>query len=148
MKQVIEGLLYLHSHSILHRDLSLANLLLTRAMDVKIADFGLATQLSGPNDKHFTMCGTPNYISPEIAMRSAHGLEADVWSIGCMLYTMMVGQPPFDTQGVRNTLKKVIQADFDLPESLSTEAKHLVQALLKKNPSERLPLYSEYCCFC
>ena len=64
MKQVIQGLLYLHSHGILHRDLTLANLLLSGDMNVKIGDFGLATQLTVPDEKHFTMCGTPNYISP------------------------------------------------------------------------------------
>lgn len=64
MTQIVSGMKYLHQHSILHRDLSLANLLLTANMDVKIADFGLAAQLSSPTDQHYTMCGTPNYISP------------------------------------------------------------------------------------
>ncbi|ELU12783.1 hypothetical protein CAPTEDRAFT_221177 [Capitella teleta] len=138
--QVVKGLLYLQSHNILHRDLTLANLLLTRDMDAKIADFGLATQLTVPGEKHFTLCGTPNYISPEIATRSAHGLEADVWSVGCMLYTLVVGQPPFDTEGVKSTLNRVISADFELPDHLSKEAKHLISCLLKKNPKERMPL--------
>ncbi|XP_069130395.1 serine/threonine-protein kinase PLK4-like isoform X3 [Argopecten irradians] len=137
MKQIVKGMLYLHSHGILHRDLTLANLLLTRNMDVKIADFGLATQLNIPDEKHFTMCGTPNYISPEIAMRSAHGLEADVWSLGCMLYTFLVGKPPFDTEGVKTTLNRVILAEFHLPDHISNEAKDLIQSLLKKNPKER-----------
>lgn len=140
MVQIVSGMLYLHSHGILHRDLTLANLLLTKTMDVKIADFGLATQLSYTEEKHFTMCGTPNYISPEIAMRSAHGLEADVWSLGCMLYTFLVGKPPFDTDAVRSTLNRVITAAFDLPDHLSPEAKDLLQCLLKKNPKERLAL--------
>ncbi|XP_061163972.1 serine/threonine-protein kinase PLK4-like [Saccostrea echinata] len=140
MRQIVEGMLYLHSHGILHRDLTLANLLLTRNMNVKIADFGLATQLTVPDEKHFTMCGTPNYISPEIAMRSAHGLEADVWSLGCMLYTFLVGKPPFDTEAVKSTLNRVIHAEFDLPSHLSEDAKNLIKSLLKKNPKERLPL--------
>ncbi|CAH1776949.1 unnamed protein product [Owenia fusiformis] len=140
MKQIVDGMLYLHGYGILHRDLTLANLLLTRDMDVKIADFGLATQLSVPEEKHFTMCGTPNYISPEIAMRGAHGLESDVWSLGCMLYTMLVGRPPFDTQGVKTTLNKVILADFDMPANLSPEAKHLIHSLLKKAPKDRLKI--------
>lgn len=62
----------------------------------KIADFGLAAQLSGPDEKHYTMCGTPNYIAPEVATHHPHGLESDVWSLGCMLYTLLVGRPPFD----------------------------------------------------
>ncbi|XP_074650005.1 serine/threonine-protein kinase PLK4-like [Tubulanus polymorphus] len=140
LRHIVDGLLYLHSHRILHRDLTLANLLLTKDMEVKIADFGLATQLEVPDEKHFTMCGTPNYISPEIAMRTAHGLEADVWSLGCMLYTFLVGRPPFDTMAVKSTLNKVISAKFDIPHHLSTDAKHLIQSLLKKNPKERLSL--------
>ncbi|KAK3776150.1 hypothetical protein RRG08_017085 [Elysia crispata] len=140
MRQIVEGILYLHSHGILHRDLSLSNLLLTKNNDVKIADFGLATQLQGPEEKHFTMCGTPNYISPEIAMRSAHGLEADVWSLGCMLYTLLVGHAPFDTDAVKSTLNRVILAEYHLPDNLSRAACDLIQALLQKNPKNRLPL--------
>lgn len=75
IKQVVSGLLYLHSHRILHRDMSLSNLLLTRDMQVKIADFGLATQLTQPDEKHMTMCGTPNYISPEVASRWVFSIE-------------------------------------------------------------------------
>lgn len=140
MEQITSGMLYLHSHGILHRDLTLANLLLTRSMHVKIADFGLATRLEMPDEKHFTMCGTPNYISPEIAMRTSHGLEADVWSLGCMLYTFLVGRPPFDTDAVKSTLDRVIQAEYDLPDHLSAEAKDLIQLLLRKNPKERIAL--------
>lgn len=64
MTQIVSGMKYLHQHAILHRDLSLTNLLLTANMAVKIADFGLAAQLSSPAEQHYTMCGTPNYISP------------------------------------------------------------------------------------
>ncbi|XP_039280876.1 serine/threonine-protein kinase PLK4 isoform X4 [Nilaparvata lugens] len=140
LSQVVQGLLYLHSHSILHRDITLANLLLTSDMHVKIADFGLATQLSRPDEKHLTMCGTPNYISPEVATRSSHGLEADVWSVGCMLYTLLVGRPPFDTDGVRSTLTRIAMASYQIPESVSPEAKDLIDKLLKKNPKERIRL--------
>nr|SVE80651.1 EOG090X03P9 [Daphnia magna] len=137
MIQLLEGMLYLHSHNILHRDLSLANLLLTKEMKIKIADFGLATQLSRPDEKHMTMCGTPNYISPEVATRSSHGFEADVWGLGCLLYTLLVGRPPFDTDAVKSTLTRVVMADYKLPVTMSVEAKDLIQRLLKKNPKER-----------
>ena len=140
LKQVVDGMIYLHSHSILHRDLTLSNLLLTKDMNVKIADFGLATQLNIPDEKHFTMCGTPNFISPEIASRNAHGLEADVWSLGCMMYTFLTGKPPFDTDGIRNTLNKVVLAEFEMPKYLSPEAQDLITCLLKKNPMDRIAL--------
>merc|ERR1719158_3422 len=134
--QVVSGVEYLHSHKIMHRDLTLNNLMITREMKVKIGDFGLATKIQSPSERHVTMCGTPNFISPEVATRSSHGLEADVWGLGCLLYTMLVGKPPFDTAGVRSTLTKVVMADFSLPPSLSTEAGDLLRKLLKKNPIE------------
>lgn len=93
--QVVRGLLYLKSKNILHRDMSLSNLLLTNDFKVKIADFGLATHISKPDEKHTTLCGTPNYISPEVASRASHGLPVDVWGLGCMMYTLLVGKPPF-----------------------------------------------------
>ncbi|XP_074848037.1 serine/threonine-protein kinase PLK4 isoform X2 [Carettochelys insculpta] len=142
MHQIITGMLYLHSHGILHRDLTLSNLLLTSNMNIKIADFGLATQLKMPHEKHYTMCGTPNYISPEIATRSAHGLESDVWSLGCMFYTLLIGKPPFDTDTVKNTLNKVVLADYEMPNFLSGEAQDLIHQLLRKNPADRLSLSS------
>ncbi|XP_075121607.1 serine/threonine-protein kinase PLK4 [Leptodactylus fuscus] len=142
MEQIVKGMLYLHSHGILHRDLTLSNLLLSNDMNIKIADFGLAAQLKLPNEKHFTMCGTPNYIAPEIATRSAHGLESDVWSLGCMLYTFLVGRPPFDTDTVKNTLNKIVLADYEMPNFVSREAKDLIFQLLRKNPADRLSLSS------
>ena len=86
------------------------------------------------------MCGTPNFISPEVATRSAHGLEADIWGMGCLLYTLLVGTPPFDTSGVKSTLTKVVMSNYTLPAYLSIEAKDLIDAMLKKNPSERIKL--------
>lgn len=142
MHQIITGMLYLHSHGILHRDLTLSNILLTRNMNIKIADFGLATQLNMPHEKHYTLCGTPNYISPEIATRSAHGLESDIWSLGCMFYTLLIGRPPFDTDTVKNTLNKVVLADYEMPAFLSREAQDLIHQLLRRNPADRLSLSS------
>lgn len=86
------------------------------------------------------MCGTPNFISPEVASRGSHGLEADVWSLGCLLYTLLVGSPPFDTQGIKSTLTRVVMASYKLPSYLSPEAKDLIDSLLQKNPKDRIKL--------
>ncbi|XP_034530403.1 serine/threonine-protein kinase PLK4 [Notolabrus celidotus] len=137
MHQIVKGMLYLHTHGILHRDLTLSNLLLTSNMNIKIADFGLATQLKLPNEKHFTMCGTPNYISPEVATRSAHGLESDVWSLGCMFYAFLMGRPPFDTDTVKHTLSKVVLGEYDMPSHVSLEAQDLIHQLLQRDPAHR-----------
>lgn len=72
--------------------------------------------------------------------RSSHGLEADVWSVGILLYTMLVGKSPFDTHGVKNTLKRVASTEYVLPSHLSTEAADLIKLLLQKNPKARMKL--------
>lgn len=140
LMQIVNGLLYLKVNNILHRDMSLSNLLLTNDLKVKIADFGLATQLTRPDEKHNTLCGTPNYISPEVASRATHGLPVDVWGVGCMMYTLLVGRPPFDTDGVKSTLTRVVMADFVVPSYLSIEVKDLLDRMLRKNPMERIPI--------
>ena len=76
----------------------------------------------------------------EVAMRTAHGLETDVWSLGCMLYTFLVGQPPFDTDGVKKTLNRVVTAQYSLPDYLSPEARDLIKCLLCKNPKDRISI--------
>lgn len=138
LTQVVNGLLYLKANNILHRDMSLSNLLLTKDLKVKIADFGLATELARPDEKHMTLCGTPNYISPEVASRASHGLPVDVWGLGCMMYTLLVGKPPFDTDGIKSTLTRVVMVDFAMPSHLSMDAKDLLERLLRKNPVERI----------
>ena len=105
--QVVAGLQYLHAHHIAHRDLKLSNLLLTSDLRVKISDFGLSVVLRGQDGESGTMCGTPNYMSPEVISSSPHGLPSDVWSLGCLLYTMLVGVPPFESATVDETLRCV-----------------------------------------
>uniref|UniRef100_A0A182N8Y9 Serine/threonine-protein kinase PLK4 n=1 Tax=Anopheles dirus TaxID=7168 RepID=A0A182N8Y9_9DIPT len=139
-RKVVDGLLYLHEHNIIHRDMSLSNLLITKDMNIKIADFGLATELNQPDEKHHTLCGTPNYISPEVASRASHGLPADVWGLGCMLYTLLVGTPPFDTNGVKSTLARVVTSLYHIPAHLSPDVRDLIERLLQKNPNERIKL--------
>lgn len=138
--QVVNGLLYLKENNIMHRDMSLSNLLLTSDFKVKIADFGLATHTSRPDEIHKTLCGTPNFMSPEVASRAPQGLAVDVWGLGCMMYTLLTGKPPFDTDGIKSTLTRVVMADFIVPSYLSIEAKDLLDKLLRKNPLERISI--------
>lgn len=135
--QILAGLKYLHAHQICHRDLSLANLLLTRHLAVKIADFGLATQLTHTTANR-TLCGTPNFIAPEMAARGAHGLPIDVWGFGCTLYAILVGRPPFDQNDVQSTLTHVVIGGYDVPDFVGSDARDLIARCLCKDPDKRI----------
>jgi polo-like kinase 1 len=86
---------------VLHRDLKLGNLFLSAGMQIKLGDFGLATKLDFEGERKRAVCGTPNYIAPEIIENSAnssgHSYEVDIWSFGVILYTLLCGRPPFET---------------------------------------------------
>ncbi|UJR26570.1 hypothetical protein I4U23_007891 [Adineta vaga] len=138
VKQVVDGLVYLHSHGIIHRDIKLSNLLLTETSEVKIADFGLAKKIQLARDQNNeTMCGTPNYISPEIASRAPHSFATDVWSLGILITTLLTGHPPFDTDTVHGTLSKVTHEKYELPTTFSEEAQDLVNSTLRKTAELR-----------
>jgi polo-like kinase 4 len=140
IRQIVTGIEYLHSHQILHRDLKLHNLLLTKENNVKIADFGLAKQLITHEQSNFTMVGTPNFLAPEIATRKTHSFEADIWSLGALIYQCLVGKPPFDDQDVLSTLKRVANVRYVLPDGLSHETKDLINRILQKDTKKRLTL--------
>ena len=89
---------YLHSNKVIHRDLKLGNLFLNDKMEIKIGDFCLATKLDFEGEKKKTICGTPNYIAPEILEgKTGHSYEVDVWSLGVIIYTLLIGKPPYET---------------------------------------------------
>ncbi|VDO97445.1 unnamed protein product [Soboliphyme baturini] len=147
LEQVVDGVMYLHRRGVIHRDLSASNIFLDKDWNVKIGDFGLAAQMSGPNEKHFTMCGTPNYIAPEIAMRKPHGLEADIWSLGCLLYTFLSGHPPFGSNGqVSTTLKRIVTNQLELPRHISNEAAALIRDLMCSDVRRRIKLRGKRLC--
>lgn len=104
----MQGLEYLHSKKVIHRDLKLGNLFLNDKLEVKLGDFGLATKLEFDGEKKRTICGTPNYIAPEILEgKNGHSYEVDCWSLGVIIYTLLIGKPPFETNDVKSTYKKI-----------------------------------------
>ncbi|OLL24386.1 Serine/threonine-protein kinase PLK4 [Neolecta irregularis DAH-3] len=139
MKSLAQGVEYLHSKRIMHRDLKLSNVLLNSDMTVKIADFGLATRIDLREDDELTLCGTPNYISPEVIARQPYGLETDIWSLGCMFVCLLTGRPPFQSDQVQETLSLVSHGSYTLPKHLSHETKDLIKRLLQLDPKKRLP---------
>ena len=143
MIQLIKGLQYLHSHKIIHRDLKLGNLFLTDKMELKIGDFGLATKLDYDGEKKRTVCGTPNYIAPEV-LEGEHSYEVDVWAIGIIIYTLLIGKPPFESRDINVTYKHIKEIDFKFPDNakISYAAIKLIKRILVKNPEDR-PSFDE-----
>lgn len=138
----MQGLAYLHSNLVIHRDLKLGNLFLTSDMELKIGDFGLATRLENVHDRKRTMCGTPNYIAPEILSGQkgdGHSFEVDIWSTGVVMYTLLVGKPPFETEHVKDTYKRIRANEYTFPETvnMSEAAQSLIKAILQSEPHLR-----------
>eukprot|EP00357_Protocruzia_adherens_P027132 CAMPEP_0115009622 /NCGR_PEP_ID=MMETSP0216-20121206/22751_1 /TAXON_ID=223996 /ORGANISM="Protocruzia adherens, Strain Boccale" /LENGTH=677 /DNA_ID=CAMNT_0002377523 /DNA_START=60 /DNA_END=2093 /DNA_ORIENTATION=+ len=138
--QMISALEYLHSHRVIHRDLKLGNLFLNDKMEIKLGDFGLATKLDFEGEKKRTICGTPNYIAPEIIEgKVGHSYEVDIWSLGIIIYTLIIGRPPFETPDVKTTYKRIRMNNYSFPENahISDEAKSLIKSILVTNPASR-----------
>ncbi|KAM3179135.1 hypothetical protein ACTXT7_001182 [Hymenolepis weldensis] len=142
IKQVVQGCQYLHVNRIVHRDLKLANLFLNDEMMVKIGDFGLASTIENDGEMKKTLCGTPNYIAPEILHKHGHSFEVDSWSVGCILYTLLVGRPPFETSSLQETYDKIKKNDYKIPSCISLTASSLIRAFLQANPQKRPSMFS------
>lgn len=137
---LIMALKYLHKRRVIHRDLKLGNLFLDENVRIKVGDFGLAAQLEHDGEKKRTICGTPNYIAPEILEgKTGHSYEVDIWSLGVILYTMLVGRPPFETNDVKTTYKRIRYNQYSFPDAvrLSDQAKDLISAILRTDPRSR-----------
>lgn len=142
IRQLVEGIEYMHKNLVIHRDLKLGNLFLTSEMEIKIGDFGLATRLDNLYDRKRTMCGTPNYIAPEILngqRGDGHSFEVDIWSTGVVMYTLLVGRPPFETEDVKDTYKRIRANQYGFPEdtTVSESAQALIRSILRGEPQLR-----------
>jgi len=140
MSQLVHGVDYIHNQNIIHRDLKLGNLFLTNSMAVKIGDFGLATRLG--QEKKGTICGTPNYISPEVLNKEGHGFFADIWALGCVMYALLVGQPPFETSTLKETYSRIADNHYTVPDTVSSSATGLIKRLLHPLPKSRPTIQS------
>ncbi|XP_054851594.1 serine/threonine-protein kinase PLK1 [Eublepharis macularius] len=137
LRQIVLGCQYLHGHRVIHRDLKLGNLFLSDDMEVKIGDFGLATRVEYEGERKKTLCGTPNYIAPEVLGKKGHSFEVDVWSIGCIMYTLLVGKPPFETSCLKETYMRIKNNDYTIPSHINSVAANLIQRMLRSDPATR-----------
>ena len=139
-RQIISGMRYCHSCLICHRDLKPENLLLDADMNIKIADFGFASLMKDGNMLE-TSCGSPHYASPEVVMGARYdGSQADIWSLGVILYALLTGKLPFDDSHIPRLLAKVKAGKFVLPNVLSDDVKDLISKMLVVDPEKRITL--------
>lgn len=142
MTHLVKGVHYLHNNRVIHRDLKLGNILLNDEMEVKIGDFGLATKIEFDGERKKTLCGTPNYIAPEVLCKKGHSYEVDIWSLGCILYTLLVGKPPFETSCLKETYIRIKKNDYSIPWHINPAAASLIKRMLHADPAQR-PTVSE-----
>ncbi|KZT24843.1 Pkinase-domain-containing protein [Neolentinus lepideus HHB14362 ss-1] len=145
MVQLLGACHYMHNHQVIHRDLKLGNLFLDAHMNIKVGDFGLAALIENPGERKKTICGTPNYIAPEVLFDTAngHSFEVDIWSIGVILYTFVIGHPPFQTKEVKSIYKRIRENQYEFPiyREISDDAKQLIQLILTPDPAQRPTLH-------
>uniref|UniRef100_A0A3P8ULK4 Serine/threonine-protein kinase PLK n=1 Tax=Cynoglossus semilaevis TaxID=244447 RepID=A0A3P8ULK4_CYNSE len=137
MMQMLRGVQYLHNNKVIHRDLKLGNIFLNEDMDAKIGDFGLATKIEFDGERKKTLCGTPNYIAPEVLCKKGHSYEVDVWSLGCILYTLLVGKPPFETSCLKETYTRIKKNNYTIPWHINPLASTLIKRMLHADPGQR-----------
>ena len=98
---------------------------------IKLGDFGLATKVDYDGERKRTLCGTPNYIAPEVLQKKGHSYEVDIWSLGCILYTLLVGKPPFETQTLKDTYARIKNNEYHIPSRVGPLARKLIFKLLQ-----------------
>jgi serine/threonine protein kinase len=138
LRGVLQGLEYLHSRNIVHRDVKLANVLLDDKHRTKLCDFGVAACTE--EGERWTLCGTPNYVAPEIVNGDAsHDTAVDLWSVGCLAHALLAGCPAPVQAKARAALggKKRDVVDGDISPSLSPQAASFIRRLLRKDPADR-----------
>lgn len=135
--EIVSAVSHLHAKGIMHRDLKPENILLDADGHVVLTDFGLAKELE-ENERSNSMCGTVEYMAPEIILGKGHDKAADWWSVGVLIFEMLTGQPPFFGGNRDKVQKKIIKDKIKLPAFLSSEAHSLLKGLLQKEPHRRL----------
>lgn len=136
LSQVADAINYCHSNKVIHRDIKLENILLGPKGEIKIADFGWSVH--SPLSRRSTLCGTLDYLSPEMVDGKPHDEKVDLWSIGILCYEFLVGRPPFESKTFEDTYRMISRAIYTIPEFVSSLASDLIKNLLIVDPQKRL----------
>lgn len=142
--QILEALIYLHDQNIAHLDIKPQNLLLTESLpkgSIKLCDFGISRRISKDCEIR-EICGTPDYVAPEILSYDPISLATDMWSLGVLTYVLLSGYSPFGSENKQQTFCNITQADLDFPSEIfattSREAIDFIQKLIVREPTSRL----------
>ncbi|XP_073743438.1 inactive serine/threonine-protein kinase PLK5 isoform X3 [Callorhinus ursinus] len=137
LRGLVSGLRYLHQRRIVHRDLKPSNFFLNKNMVIKIGDLGLAARVGPGGHCHRVLCGTPNFLAPEVISRNGHSCQSDIWALGCIMYTVLTGTPPFMVAPLSEMYQNIRDGRYPEPAHLSPNARRLIARLLAPNPAER-----------
>ncbi|KAM4678377.1 aurora kinase B [Discoglossus pictus] len=138
IEELADALLYCHDRKVIHRDIKPENLLMGYKGELKIADFGWSVH--APSLRRRTMCGTLDYLPPEMVEGKTHDEKVDHWCTGILCYEFLVGKPPFESPSHGDTHRRIVHVDLTFPSFVSEGAKDLITKLLRYHPSQRLSL--------
>ncbi|GCB67763.1 hypothetical protein scyTo_0010296 [Scyliorhinus torazame] len=138
--EIVSALEYLHEIGIIHRDLKPENILLSEDMHIRITDFGTAKVLSSDSTqaRANSFVGTAQYVSPELLTEKSACKSSDLWALGCIIYQLVAGLPPFRAGNEYLIFQKIIKLEYEFPEKFFPKAKDLVQQLLVFEHTKRL----------
>ncbi|XP_054722405.1 aurora kinase C-like [Uloborus diversus] len=138
ISKIAGALKYCHSKNVIHRDIKPENLLLSATGEVKIADFGWSVH--APSSRRTTLCGTLDYLPPEMLDSRPYDHKVDLWCLGVLCYEFLVGRPPFESESTERTILLIKNITLGYPADVSPEAQNFISRLLRKNPAERMSI--------
>eukprot|EP00040_Diaphanoeca_grandis_P039265 m.258571 g.258571 ORF g.258571 m.258571 type:complete len:389 (-) comp36769_c0_seq1:546-1712(-) len=133
--QTICAFEYLHNLDVVHRDLKPENMLIDHSGNAKLTDFGFAKRVE---DITYTMCGTPEYLAPEIIANKGYNRAVDWWAVGVLIFEMRCGRSPFEAKDQLKMFKKIHKRDFTFPKDYKTEERELIDGFLQVDITRRL----------
>jgi 3-phosphoinositide dependent protein kinase-1 len=136
--EIILALEYLHGCGVIHRDLKPENILLDKEGHIKITDFGTARLLTDDVDRANSFVGTAQYVSPELLQDKVAFKSSDLWALGCIVYQLLAGRPPFHAPNEYMCFQKVMKGDYVVPDGFPDQGTDLVKSLLVLDPTKRL----------